>query len=177
MGDGRLVHVAGAVELVAVRQVEPALRAGHARRGLGIDRPRRVEISVGLLGGGDLRDPDVDLLLELGIGLEHQDIGRGLDDLVDVGIVEGVGGLELPARRALERGRGELEVLDPLGVLALLHLVGDGDGDVTACRRAPEAAVELDRGHGHGLDGIVLDGGGASGRGEDGGASEDEQAE
>ena len=65
VGDGRFVEVAEAVELVAVLEVDPALRAGHAVGLLGVDRPGGVEIAVRLLGGGDLGDPFVQLLVQL----------------------------------------------------------------------------------------------------------------
>jgi hypothetical protein len=60
------------------------------RRILGVDRPGRVEIAVGFLGRPDLDGQPVDVLLELGVRVQGERIGCGLDDLVDVGVVEGV---------------------------------------------------------------------------------------
>ncbi len=73
MRDGRFEQVSEIVELVAVVALEhPPLGAGPAMRILRIDGPRRIEVAVGLLRRGDLRDQAVDVRLELGIGRDAE---------------------------------------------------------------------------------------------------------
>ena len=122
VGDGGLEQVAEVVELVAVVAFEhPALGAGPAVRLLRVDRPRRVDVAVGLLRGGDLRDQAVDVGVELRIRVDVERVGRALDDLVDVGVVERIAGGAFFERLAAERLRGALEVVDALRALALLE--------------------------------------------------------
>ena len=51
-----------------------------------------VEIAVGLLRGGDAGDDGLELGLQLRIGADAEAEGRAFEDLVDVGVVEGVFG-------------------------------------------------------------------------------------
>jgi hypothetical protein len=67
--DGRLVEVSEVVELVAVDLLEdPALLSRPRVRLLRVDRARRVQVSVGLLRGGDLLDQPVDVASSFGSG-------------------------------------------------------------------------------------------------------------
>ena len=171
VGDGGLVEVAEVVELVAVLLLElPALLARPVVRALGVDGARGVEVAVRLLGGRDLRDERVEVGLELRVGLHAQGVGRPLDHLVDVGVVEGIagGGLVLE-RLAAEGGRGALEVVDALRLLALLEGERDGHRAVHLDPRQPEAVGEVHGGEGHGLHRVVA---GGPGRAEEEGGGE-----
>src|ERR1017187_7221637 len=68
--DGSLEHVAGAVKLVTVTKVGPAL----ARL---LDREVAVEVAVGLLRGGEQADNVFDLRLQRWIGMRGERVGRG----------------------------------------------------------------------------------------------------
>ncbi len=61
-----------------------------------------VEVAIGLLRGGDVSDPFIDLFLELGIGRSAEDVCRGLDGFINVGVVE-----------RIKRRRRDLEILLP----------------------------------------------------------------
>ena len=152
---GGLVEMSEVVELVAHVKVRPALLAepGLGRRAA--DRPGGVEVAVRLLGGGDLGDEPVDVLLELGVGVRRQRVGGRLDDLVDVGVVEGEAAAVLAVRGPAERGPGQLEVLDPARLLALLEDMGDGHGAVRFQARRPERVREVDVRERHGRGRVI----------------------
>src|SRR5262249_46035082 len=109
-----------------------------------------------LLRGRDLRDEAIEIRLELGVGLDAQRVGGAFDDLVDVGIVEGIarGRLVLDLL-ATEDGGRPLEVVDALRLLALLEGEWDRDRPVDLDPRQPEGVGEVHRGEGHRLHGIV----------------------
>ena len=121
MGDGRLVHMAGAVELVALAKVRPALLARPRSRVLRIDGPRRIEIPVRLLGRRDDLDEVVELFPERRVGMEEKRVGRPLHDLVNVGVV-----VALALEGALHELRRLAEIIHPAGLLVELH--GERDG-------------------------------------------------
>ena len=150
-----LVQVPKVIELVAHVEVRPTFLAQPVLRRRAADRPRRVEVAVGLLGGGDLGDETVDMLIELGVGVRRQGIGGRFDDLVDVGVVEGEAGAELPAWGPGLGGFGQLEVLDPARVLVLLEDMGDGHGAVRVQARRPERVCEMDVREGHGRGRVI----------------------
>ena len=133
------IEVAGVVELVAAVLVHPALRSDAGGGVLRIDRARGEEIAVGLLRSGDQRDQVVDLLVERRIRLRLQRQRRGLDDLVDVGVVEAAPGI-----RARHLPRRLAEVVDAPGRLVLPHDVRDGHAPVDLELRRPEAVGQLD---------------------------------
>ena len=111
MGDGGLDQVAGAIQLVHIAQVRQAFaRLGQGEVG--------VQISVGLLGGGDLGDDLIDGFLQLGIGMGGQRIRSRFQHLVDVRIVEDQS-LEL----AFHEFRRLDEVVDPAGPPAPLDVM------------------------------------------------------
>ena len=178
VGGGRLEQVAEVVELVrVVALVDPALLAGPAVRVHRIDRPRRVDVAVGLLRGGDLRDHPVNVGVELRIGLDVEDVGCAFDHLVEVGVVERIRRRLLVVLLAAQRHRGALEVVDASRLLALLERGRDRDLAVGLDARRPEDVVQLDGREGHRLDGVVVrrllgsraesDQGDGGGRGED----------
>ena len=148
VGHGRLDQVAGVVELVAAGgDVDPALGAEPRRRVLRVDRARRHQVPVRLLGRGDQADQVVHLRAERG-GLVpgrrlRQRVGGRLDRLVDVRVVEPpalIGGFRLPCQPP---GR-PLEVGHPPGLPVLLEDVRDGDRAVPLQARAPEVVRQPD---------------------------------
>src|ERR1041385_7554083 len=89
MRYGGFIQMPEVVQLMAVDLLEfPALLAGPWMRMLGIDRARGVQIAVGFLRGGDLRDQIVDVRLQLRIRQDAQSVRRTFDDLVQIGVVE-----------------------------------------------------------------------------------------
>jgi hypothetical protein len=73
MRHRRFEEVAEIVELVTVVTLEhPPLGTGPAMRVLRIDRPRRVDIAVGFLRGGDLCDQTIDVGVKLWIRRDAQ---------------------------------------------------------------------------------------------------------
>lgn len=83
-GDGRLEEVSEAVQLVPPLQGRPALA-------LTVAAEHRVEVSVGLLRGGDPVDHAAEPLLEIAVGrgIRAPDLPRErLEVLVDLGVGE-----------------------------------------------------------------------------------------
>ena len=66
--DGTFDHVSEVVELVAVLDLRPALRAGPSVRALGIARAGCIEVTVRLLCGGDQNQDTVYVSLEFSTG-------------------------------------------------------------------------------------------------------------
>ena len=151
MGNRGLVHMAGAVELVTLAEVRPALLAGARGRVLRIDGPRRIEISVRLLGRGDDLDEVVELFPEAGIGMEPERIGRSLHDFVNIGVV-----VALALEGTLLELRRLAEIIDPAGLLVELHGERDGRRPVRLHLGRPEQVRHLDPGEVHGPDGVIL---------------------
>lgn len=81
MGHGRLDQVASHVAVVLAIEVGPGRHLAHRDQG--------VDIAVGLLGGGDGRHDPIDLLLQEGVPFLAERIGRGLEHLMQVGLVPG----------------------------------------------------------------------------------------
>ncbi len=150
MLDGSFVHVSDVVELMTAAQVRPApLLAGILVLGV-VDRTRRVEVAVLLLRRRDLGNQIVEVLVQLGVGMDCQCVGRPLDHLHDVGVVE-----EDPLEAAFLQPARHLEVGDATGFLALLEIVANGYLAIRLEPRRPERVVYLHVGKRHGLDGII----------------------
>ena len=156
VGDGRLVHVADVVELVAEVAVAPPRGPHHAVVRLAVllpvgetERAGRVEIAVRLLGLCDQVDQVVKVLLELRVRMRRERVGRALDDLVDVGVVE-----RDPAERAPVARRRVAEVRDA-GVLALAEVGPHRDEAVRLEARQPESRRHGDVRHLGGAERIV----------------------
>ena len=150
MGRGRFIHVADVVEFVADPQVGPAFFSRAGRGMEGIDRPVGVDVSVRLLGLADDEDQDVQPLLEAGVGMEHERVGRGFHDLEDVRVV-----IALALEGPFHQAAGLAEVVHPPGLLVLVQGEGHRGGAVGLHLRRPENVVDMDPGEGHGLDGII----------------------
>ena len=71
MGDGGLEKVPGAIQLVLDGEFGPAF-VGFDEREVG------VEVTVGLLRGGDLGDEIVEVGVQLGVGRGVEHVGRRL---------------------------------------------------------------------------------------------------
>ena len=117
----------------------------------GAGRPRRVEVTVGLLGRRDLGDDPVEIAVELRVGMDHQRIRGAFDRFIDVRIV-----IALALVLGLQQAAGDGEVVDPPRLLALLEDGRDGDPAVGLDARRPEAVADLDGGERNGRDGVVL---------------------
>jgi hypothetical protein len=151
--DGRFDQVPGVVRLVAAGVlVFPALRAETSGRLLRIDRPRRLEVAVGLLRLADDRDQIVELRGERRIGMVDERKGRGLDDLVDVRVVEP------PALIvALFQSRAFAQIIRAPGLLVLIEDVRNRDGAIGLHLLPPESAGHFHGRHRHGNDRILSD--------------------
>ena len=73
---GRLGHVSGTVHFVPVHVMPAVFQAGE-----GI---KRIQITVGLLGGGELRHPLVALGFQPGVRLNLQGISHAFQGLVNI---------------------------------------------------------------------------------------------
>lgn len=165
VGCGGLEEVAGVVELVAVDGVPlPALGAHPvvvvARLAGGACG---VEVAVGLLGGGDNGHEAVHGGLYGGRGACLPGVAHAFEDLVDVGVVEGVVGVEPADVAALEYGGGFLEVEHAAGVVALAEGYGNGGGLVLADAGEPEAVGKAHLAERHAMDGVVAESAGGGG--------------
>ena len=157
VSHGGFREVADLVQFVAVLALQfPAPRARPRVRLFGVDRARRVEVAVTLLRRGDLRDQAVNVSFELGVRLHAERVGRALDDLVDVRVVERVDRqLLVTVRLAADGGGGALKVGDAPRFFTLLEGEGDGNAAVDVDARRPELIVEVYGGERHGLDRII----------------------
>jgi hypothetical protein len=149
--DGGFVQMPGVVQLVAAVLVDPALGSDAGRRMLGIDRASREEIAVFLLRPGDELDQTIEAHAQLRVGHERERIRRGLDDLVNVGVVESA-----PFVRAALQVRGLLEIRDAAGVVVLFQDVRDGDRAIDLDLRLPEPIVDRHGRRRHRADRVVV---------------------
>jgi hypothetical protein len=131
----RLDEVPGAVELVPIAQVAPALA-------LALDREVAVEVAVLALRGLQHADRGVDHRLDprpLGVARAGQRPARRLQPLVDVGVVELAADIG-----AVPRAGDAAEVVEAAGLLQVLELPGDRLLAVGANARRPDRIVERD---------------------------------
>ena len=110
----------------------PTTLAGLGQREIG------VQVSVGLLGGGDLGDYAVGGFFQGRIGISGQRVRGALQHLVDIGVVE-VDAAEF----ALHQSAGLREVVDPAGLFAPLKVVRQRFPTVGLQPRRPEPIAEL----------------------------------
>ena len=161
VGDGTLhefTHVEGLVAEVPV--VHPLLAPVPLMEGV-VNGPVGLEVSVGLLCGANLVDDAVDVVLQLGVGTDHENVGGSLEDFIDLGIVVGLSALEGEVallRLAGEDAAGILEVADLSGGLHLGEGVADGVVLHGVEALAPEDVVEVDAGEGHGINDTLCEG-------------------
>ena len=163
VGDGGFIEVANIVELMAAGKFRPAGGAEEVDAAFGVDGAGGVKIAIGLLGGGNFGNEGVEILVELGVGLDGQGIGGAFNDFIHVGIVEGD-----TAEGAGHELAGFGEVIDAAGLFALLEVVPDGGQAIGLHARGPEAVVHADSGERDGLERVVFDVCGESGRGDGG---------
>ena len=138
MRDGGLEHVAGAVKFVAIAQVGPAL-AGF------LDGVVAVEVAVRLLRRGQQADDVVQLLLQRGIGVGGERVGRGFERLVEVRVHE-----HRPAEAVGGAAGGQPHVLQVARFLELLQAEGDAGDAVGLAPRRPEGILDGDIRERHG---------------------------
>jgi hypothetical protein len=150
MRDGRLVQMSGIVEFVAAGVLVLPPIGSDTRCGTGrIDRPRGKQIAVGLLRFRHERNEIVQLFRQRGIRMRRQRIGRGLDDLVDVRVVEP------PALIvARHQPRALAEIVHAAGLLVLLQDVRNRHRAIGLELRLPKSAGDLHRRHRDGLNWI-----------------------
>ena len=130
VGHSCLYHMACTVHLVLIHIVPAVLKAGKGIIG--------VDISVFLLGGGELVYPLVAFRLKHRIGIVLQGISHTLECLVDIGIVK-----EYSRMFSFSLGR-ILEVADTAGlVLDLVDAHLEGHVLVALETRGPESVVNL----------------------------------
>ena len=157
---GRFIEVPEVVELVAVVALElPPVLPRPRVRARGVDGAGGVEVAIGFLCRRDFFDQAVDVGVQLRIRADAQRIRSALDDLVQVGIVEGIPRrLRVLERLVAERLRRPDEILDATGELALLERERNRLGAIGLDARRPEHIGEVNGGEGHRLDGIVAPG-------------------
>ena len=153
-GHGRLHEVAGAVEFVLDAQVAPPLLRLHGGE-VG------VQVSVGLLGGGNALHDAVVFRLQFGIGGEGQGVGHPLQHLRHVGIPVDVWLVGLALLPVQVEGR------QSAGGTALLQGGGDGDGQGLADPGGKHAVVEFNLGDGDALVGGKAHGAGMARKGKE----------
>jgi hypothetical protein len=158
-----LVHVPEVVEFVTqLRVLHPPARIDPLMgRCIRMHRPPGVKVPVGLLRGRDAGDDGVESGLQRGIAALAQHIGRALEGLEDIRVVEGKLGRRLDlerrfaARAPPHHLRREVEVAQPPRVLALLQGEWHRDGAVHLLPLVPQPARQPHRGERHRLDRIV----------------------
>ena len=155
MRHRRFVKVPEIIEFVASRQLGPAGGAEKVQATFRIDRSRRIEVAIGFLRSGDLRDQVIQIMLQLRVGMHRHCVGRTLNDFVDVRIVKR-GAAKLAGHELARLG----EIVDPSGFLALLEVIPDGGQAVGFHPRCPEAVLDPDLGEGDWLDWVILEWGG-----------------
>ena len=104
------------------------------------------------MGGGDHFDDAVQILVQFGVGLDHQGVRRALEDLVYVRVIERI----LAPVLALGKPSRDLEIGHPPVLLALAESAGDRDRPVGFHARRPEIVGELDFCKRHGPYRVVV---------------------
>ena len=144
IGHGAFQHVPGAIELVVVAEIGPALFRFAA------DVPA-VEVSVGKLGGGKPPGDLIDLRFDRRIAPVGEGIARRLDPLADVGVPKDLRGEIVPVARQPQRRRRLRDgqrfkdaVADELAMLAR-----DRAGEDRLQPLTPEIAFDADVGEVH----------------------------
>ena len=151
MGRGRFVEMAGVVKFVADGLLDPAL-GPDARLGMGrVGGPGREQVTVGLLGGRDFRDHDVERAVELRVGPDHERIRRALDHLVNVRVV-----ISFALVFSVHQFSGDGEIVDAPGLFVLFHQKRNGHGSVGFDPRRPERVRHRDLGERHRPERIIL---------------------
>ena len=157
VGDGCFVHMAHVVEFMAVIQAGPAGIATVAAFGAG--GLGGVEIAVFFLGGGELGNEIVEVLIQFGIVFECQCVGGSLDDFEDVGVVE-EDSLELIRIFFCRCDK----ICDSSRLFATFETIGHGHLSIRLHARRPESWPDFDGSERDGLDWIVGDVGRPCGR-------------
>src|SRR5204863_6073990 len=123
----------------------PALGAGPAVGAQRVDGAGGVQVPVLLLGSRDLGYEVVDVGFELRVGRDGEGVGGAFDDLVDVGVVEGVTGWSMVLEGLATKGFGGAEeIVDAAGLFILLESEGDGDFAVGLDAGRPEGVGDMD---------------------------------
>ncbi len=148
--DRRFVQMTGVVQLVAAVLVRPTLGAEARRRMRRINRARRHQVAILLLRSRDQLDQRVETRRETRIRHERQRVRCGLNDLVDVGVVE-----PPPFVRSRLLPRRLLEIRDAAGRVVLLQDVRNRHRAVDRELRRPELIVDRHGRRRHRANGIV----------------------
>ena len=141
VGDGRLIHVADVIELVADPQVRPALRSRARCRVLGVDGARREHVPVRFLGLADDGDEFIQLLPEFLVGIGAKRIGGCLHRLEDVAVVVAFSGV-----LALYESGRKAKIIRTARLVVQFEKIGNRHGPVGLEARRPELVFQLDLG-------------------------------
>ena len=109
-----------------------------------------VEVAVEFLGGGDFGDEFVEVAVEFGVGVGGEGIGSALDDLEDVGIVEGGA-----AKFAGHEPGGFGEVFNAAGFFAFLEVIPNRGDAIGFEARQPESVGDVHGGERDWLERVV----------------------
>ncbi len=158
MRRSRLEQMARVIKLMAeLLLVHPAIGAGPFMRVLGINRARRVKITVGLLCRRNQRDKLVEVRRHFWIRLDRERIRRAFKHFVRVRIIEriprclAVGDI-FPAQHR----RRALEIIHAAGFLAFAERIRNRRYPVGFQARRPERIVQVDRREWHWLERIIV---------------------
>lgn len=133
VGHARLDQMPHVVELVAVLQVRPTLWTGHLRQLLRHhEASNRVEISIRLLRGRDLRDELVEESVQFRIRMQRERIGRPLNDFVNVRVIKAD-----PRERPRLKTARACKIRDAARFLALTKAIRNGGHTVRLDPRTP----------------------------------------
>ena len=150
MGDGSFVEMARVVEFVAV-DLLPTTGAPPTRQTGAAVGDAGSQVAIFLLGCSDDGDDTVEVMVELGIVVCSERIGRTLDDLVGIGVVE----REVAAMLTLLQSTGNGEVVEATIDFALMESRRDADDAIGLDAWSPKSIINM-----YLREGNLLDGGG-----------------
>ena len=143
VGDGGFDEMPGAIEFVGVFDVGPALT------GFG-DSEVRVEVAIGLLGGGEGGDGLIEQGLQIRVGGVGNFEREGFEPFVGIGVLK-----DPTLKFALGLPGGNTKVVEGSGFFQHLVAVLEGNLAIKLLLLLPEAAGEGDGGEGEWVEGGV----------------------
>ena len=178
---GALVEMPQVVRFMAqIRVFQPALPVDPVmRRGIRVHGAEGIQITVRLLRRLHVLNDILHLLLQLGVRVRLERVGRALQKLINIRVVERERRERSVLERRFARGAaphglgGEVEILQSVGLDALLERKRDRDLAVDLLTFREQSRGEPDFRKRHGLDRIVRVRGKGRGGHERGASGED----